>query len=262
MLPDIDLIRGRDNNSYLLMKNPDHISDFIRKNGFWGDFEQSVCKKVIEKFVAPMAIIDAGANLGGFSIPVARALAATGGLVHSFEPQRVVFQQLNANIFINRIDNVITYPMALGNVSKNIEIPELDFTKSQNAGGFSLNQEYRSELDAEACSGRNFKNYIKEKNVSIRQIRLDELDIKSIGFIKADVEGMELEFFEGAQKSMENSEFPPILFEVWEGKSWYDTKAYLTKEFLINLGYEIHQFGRELLALHPMSPLYFKVRRA
>ena len=35
MLPRVDLIRAEE-TSWLLMNNKDHISEFIRKNGFWG----------------------------------------------------------------------------------------------------------------------------------------------------------------------------------------------------------------------------------
>jgi len=39
MLPRVDLIRAEE-NSWLLLNNNDHISDFIRKNGFWGKMNQ------------------------------------------------------------------------------------------------------------------------------------------------------------------------------------------------------------------------------
>ena len=43
MLPRVDLIRAEE-NSWLLMNNLDHISDFIRKNGYWGRTEATIGK--------------------------------------------------------------------------------------------------------------------------------------------------------------------------------------------------------------------------
>ena len=43
MLPRVDLIRAEE-NSWLLLNNQDLISDFIRKNGFWGNTESTIGK--------------------------------------------------------------------------------------------------------------------------------------------------------------------------------------------------------------------------
>ena len=43
MLPRVDLIRAEE-NSWLLLNNQDHITDYIRKNGFWGHTESTIAK--------------------------------------------------------------------------------------------------------------------------------------------------------------------------------------------------------------------------
>ena len=69
---------------------------------------------------------------------IAKYISNTNGKVYAFEPQRIVFQQFCANVFLNRLDNVHAYNIALGDTVCKIQIPELDFWKSQNIGGFSV----------------------------------------------------------------------------------------------------------------------------
>ena len=250
MLPRVDLIRA-DQNSWLLLNNSDHISDFIRKNGYWGLTEFTIAKVFIED-QENVNVVDVGANLGGFTIPTAKLISNKNGLVHAFEPQRIVFQQLCANIFLNRLDNVHCYNFALGSRIGKIKIPELDFWKSKNVGGFSVDTTIRENIKEEALSGKTFLNTETDTIFSVEQKTLDALKFDfDITIIKVDVEGYELEFFKGSFKTVKSSNFPPIIFELWEEKKWYANKAKKTKKILSDWGYEFNHFGREILAQHP-----------
>ena len=54
---------------------------------------------------APL-VLDIGANLGAYAIPVAKKIASARGVVYAYEPQRIVYYQLCGNIFLNSLDNV------------------------------------------------------------------------------------------------------------------------------------------------------------
>lgn len=140
MLPRVDLIRA-DSNSWLLLNKSDHISDFIRKNGYWGLAESTIAKVFIQD-QEDVNVVDVGANIGGFTVPTAKLISNKKGIVHAFEPQRIVFQQLCANVFLNQLDNVHVYNVALGNSINQIQIPELDFWESKNIGGLSVDHAY------------------------------------------------------------------------------------------------------------------------
>ena len=43
MLPKINLIKSKEND-WLILDSPDHISDYIRKNGYWGAKELIIAK--------------------------------------------------------------------------------------------------------------------------------------------------------------------------------------------------------------------------
>jgi hypothetical protein len=57
--------------------------------------------------------IDLGANLGYHTLTMAE-LVGNNGYVLSFDPQRVIYQQLNCNVFLNKYGNVMTYQLAVG----------------------------------------------------------------------------------------------------------------------------------------------------
>ena len=254
MLPRVDLIKA-DEHSWLLLNSPDHISENIRKNGFWGRTEEGIAKVFLQNR-KNLNILDVGANIGGFTLPIAKYISSTNGKVYAFEPQRIVFQQFCANVFLNRLDNVHAFNIALGDTECEIEIPELDFWKSQNIGGFSVDANIREKIKSEALEGKNFTNTESRKICSIEQKTLDSFKFGfDINFIKVDVEGYELEFFQGGSQTIKSNCFPPILFELWEGREWYEQKAQQTKNVLADLGYNFSQFGREILAQHPGHPI-------
>jgi len=260
LLPKINLINSKEND-WLILDGPDHINDYIKKNGFWGAKELIIAKTFLSNR-SNMNVIDVGANIGGFTLPVAKLISKNNGKLIAFEPQRIVFQQLCANIFINRLDNVYTHNIALGKKCDDIKVPELNFWKSQNVGGLSLDPNIRKKLKDEALKGLNFSNDETGEEFLTRQMTLDSLSIDfKINLIKVDIEGYELDFFIGASKIIKNSNFPPIIFELWEGKPWYEEKAGETRKFLMKLGYNFEKFGREILAQHPNHPVQCKITR-
>ena len=260
MLPKINLIKSKEND-WLILDSPDHIGDYIKKNGYWGAKELIIAKTFLSNR-SNVNVIDVGANIGGFTIPVAKLISKNNGKLIAFEPQRIVFQQLCANIFVNRLDNVYTHNIALADKPVDIKVPELNFWKSQNVGGLSLDPNIRKMLKEDSLKSSNFSNEETGEEYLTKQLTLDSFNFDfKINLIKVDIEGYELEFFIGASQTIKDSNFPPIIFELWEGKTWYDEKASETRKFLINLGYNFDKFGREILAQHPDHPFQCKITK-
>ena len=254
MLPRVDLIRA-DESSWLLMQTPDWITNSIKKNGNWSSNESNLCKAFTTDMAEPV-VIDVGANIGGFAIPVAQSLMSNAGKIYCFEPQRIIFQQLCANSFLNRLDNVFTYNVALGENNGTLDIPELDFGKSQNCGGFSIDPMIRKEVAAE------FTNISSGASSAVEMRTLDSFELfENVAFIKADIEGTELEFFKGATETLYQNNYPPILFEQWENKDWYEEKADETKSFLIEIGYDLQRLNGEILAQHQKYRKCYNIKR-
>ena len=92
MLPDLEILIAND-NTYLLMKNNDLIGKELRLHGDFAKSERICCEKFLVN-KDKVAVIDIGANIGTFTIGVAKLLQKIDGKVICFEPQRIVFQQL------------------------------------------------------------------------------------------------------------------------------------------------------------------------
>jgi len=262
MLPRVDLIKTED-ASWLLMNSPDYITAAIKKDGAWGTIESSICRVFLRGLRHPI-VIDAGANIGSFAVPIAQTLMQQNGKLYCFEPQRIVFQQLCANLFVNRIDNVHAHNTALGETAGSVDIPELDFEHSQNVGGFSIDETIRGKISKSSAQGATPANKLRDDlpGYRVEKRTLDSFSIaKDIAFIKADVEGYELEFFQGAVNTLKNNGFPPIFFELWQNLDWYAEKAARTTKFLSDLGYEFENFGIETLAQHPANPAKVLIKK-
>jgi FkbM family methyltransferase len=130
-------------------------------------------------------VLDIGANHGAHTV----ALAKVAKAVHAFEPQRILFQLLCANVALNALTNVYTYQTAIGRTPGTINVPALDYTKSANFGALSLG----------GTGGEQ-----------VPLVSIDSLVLPECHFIKLDVEGMEGEAIAGAEKTLRQHQ--PILY--------------------------------------------------
>lgn len=172
-------------------------------------------------------VIDVGANNGNFTIDFAM-LVGDEGRVFAFEPQRLIYYQLCGNVFINGLDNVYCYNLALSdeNSTLDIEVPDYHSKLKVNFGDVRVG------------------TYLQEKTDTVSSIRLDNLDFKHLKLIKIDVQGFETYVIRGAEKTIKKHR-PFIVFEVDDD---YLQKSFTTKDELLNLlysfGYDIQQFQK------------------
>src|SRR4029077_11690267 len=99
MLPRVNLIRT-DDTDYLMFSTGDAISATVYKNGFWAKLITDISLTFCGDIDAPF-VLDIGANLGSYALPIAQKIAAMHGTVFAYEPQRIVFYQLCGNVFLN-----------------------------------------------------------------------------------------------------------------------------------------------------------------
>lgn len=135
-------------------------------------------------------VIEVGANIGAHTLPLARRVGP-GGAVLAIEPQRLVFQNLCANVAINSLRNVHCFWAAAGAAEGKITVPEPDPQQSGNFGGVSLLGE---------AQGFVVDCLVLDGFVSLPRLKL----------VKIDVEGMESEVIAGAHRLLEK--FKPLLY--------------------------------------------------
>ncbi|MGD9720320.1 MAG: FkbM family methyltransferase [Pirellulales bacterium] len=134
-------------------------------------------------------VIEVGANIGSHTVFLAQQVGRNG-LVVAFEPQRIVFQTLCANLALNSITNVVALHQAVGSQSGEIFVPQLDCLKENNFGGLSLGEYNKGEI------------------VSV--VQLDCANLPRCDFIKVDVEGMEEDVLRGAAGLI--ARFQPVMY--------------------------------------------------
>ena len=84
MLPRVNLVRA-DSADFLLFSTDDAVSRTIYSTGSWASPLLTISNLFYKGEDAPL-ILDVGANLGSYAIPVAKEIAAAGGQVYCYVP--------------------------------------------------------------------------------------------------------------------------------------------------------------------------------
>ncbi len=133
-------------------------------------------------------ILDVGANIGTHTVALAKKVG-TNGRVIAFEPQRIVYQNLCANVSLNRLINVDCLHKGVGEEKTVFHVPIMNPDTRQNFGAFEI-------------SGY-------ETGEPVEIITIDSLSLKACSLIKVDVEGMEKEVLTGANDTIR--QFRPLM---------------------------------------------------
>lgn len=135
-------------------------------------------------------VFDLGANIGDHTVPLAQHVGE-GGFVFAFEPQRIIFQMLCANVSLNDLLNVDCIHAAVGAESGTVLIPEIDYSTEGNYGGIEVSS---------FSEGRPVPRIVLDDYVGVR----------SAALVKIDVEGMETDVLLGGRRFLER--FRPVLY--------------------------------------------------
>lgn len=168
-------------------KNDMYIGKSIEKYGEFSYLESKLFEQICKE---GDIVFEIGANIGAHTIKLSKLVG--NGFVFAFEPQRMVFQSLCANLAINSISNVFAYQEAISDENGTILIPEYDFSKINNFGGINIENTKRGTL----VHKQKLDNFINK--------------INSLKFLKIDVEGMEIGVLKGAKELIKK--FKPIIY--------------------------------------------------
>lgn len=195
-------------------------SQYLRGVGAGAGVLGSGEEKVIGKLVGSLSresicVFDVGANKGDF-ISLIEEEVEKEREIHAFEPLSSTYEDLQ-----NRYGGkkgIITNKFALG---KKIEEREVYYDE-EGSGLTSMTKRDISHIDKKMSKSESIKvntidNYCSENNI-------DEIDI-----LKVDVEGHELDVFEGANKMMKNDLVKYVIFEF--GGCSIDTRTYMKDYF-------------------------------
>jgi FkbM family methyltransferase len=225
---------------YAFIKN-DMIYSHIERYGSWEPYFSLILSQILNP---GDECLDIGANFGYHTISMAHVVE-NSGKVYAFEPIRVIFQQLNCNVFLNGLTNVNTYNLAVGENTRRISVPNIDFLgDSKNYGDTSL-------------------DYNKTDNV-VGLVKVDDFKFDNLKFIKVDIQGMELLCLRGAKETIKK--FKPVM--IIEVEEFRFSKYNYTKDELFNFikndcEYKIYQIDSDYpvdhICIHNSSDINTKL---
>jgi FkbM family methyltransferase len=170
----------------LFNRNDQFVGASLRKYGEFCPGETELFQQLLKP---GMTVVEVGANIGAHTVPLSR-MVGPAGPVHAFEPQRMVFQTLCANLALNACTNVFAHQVAIGAAMGEILVPVLPPDRSNNFGGLSLLGATQGEP------------------VPLRT--LDSLGLAACHLLKLDLEGMETEALQGGAALVRR--FRPALY--------------------------------------------------
>lgn len=205
------LVEGR--YGYCLYNHNDiFIGQAVERYGEYSESEVELFRQICKP---GNIVMDIGANIGTHTMAMSQ-MVYPGGAVFSFEPQRIVFQTLCANMALNSIKNVECLPYLVSDTDGYGLVPEVDYDQENNFGGIQLGEVNRGS--------------------KVIRINLDSYfsAIPRLDFLKIDVEGMEYQVIQGGKKLI--SKFKPILYVENDKR---DKSKYLIR-LIKSLGYNLY----------------------
>ena len=190
----------------------------------------------------PGLILDVGANIGTFCVPLANKFPSYQ--IVAFEPQRTVFHHCVSNVFLNQLSNVTVNRVAVSDRDiKKIRVPYFDVFENYS-GSVSLDENImlkRSKIPGVAEPGNYAENYD-----FVDVVQLDSVVSSGVSLMKIDVEGMELSVLKSAERIL-HDDSPIILLETWDLPDFADENKKIY-EYLSSVGYQSFKLGNDSVA--------------
>ena len=188
--------------------------------------ENETLATIISTLPENCVIVDAGANVGAFCVPMSIAAAKKKGTVYAFEVQKKLYQALCGTAVLNDFDNLEIYNVGLGAEDTSLKVPKLQYNQYQDFGIVSL-------------LNQNITDYDLVNVTTVDSLKFERLDL-----VKIDVEGMELDILKGAVETVKTHR-PYFWIE-----HWLSNTAEL-KQYFINIGdYSLYRItGADVLCV-------------
>jgi FkbM family methyltransferase len=164
-----------------------------------GGFERKMSAAYRRMIDAGAIVIDIGANIGAHTMPLATQVGPTGRVV-AVEPTRYAFERLRTHINLNPTLTARILPL------------QAMLMGSRKA---ALAESVASSWPLDTPSGAHAGHAGVAKATTGAVVRtlddlVSELDLKSVDFVKLDVDGYEVEVLRGARDTLRR--FAPVIF--------------------------------------------------
>ena len=165
----------------------EYIGRSLQLYGEWSEGEVNLVRSILRP---GDTLVEVGSNIGTHTVPLAKWLGPQGR-VYAFEPQRLVYQLLCANLVANHVHNVWAYNFAVDRAPGSTVVPEIALDTTYNFGAVRVG----------APSG-----------TAVPVTTIDSLQLERVDFIKIDAEDCEPGVLLGAMQTIDRFR-PPLLIE-------------------------------------------------
>jgi FkbM family methyltransferase len=185
--------------------------------------------QVMKEVIKPgMTIIDCGSNIGFYPL-LEEKLLGDSGMVYAIEPDVRNYRLLVKNANINKKGMIKTFNIAVSNVTGQQKM----FVAEQS----NLNKLISSEDD-------NFpKRHVVDEIVDIETITMDQFCKQqkiNVDFVRMDIEGFEVEVFQGMKDIFKNSKSGFMVFLELHPNAYTNERSFAKElEFLIDQGFYV-----------------------
>jgi hypothetical protein len=162
-----------------------YVGASLDRYGEFAELEAQLLSGLIKR---GMLVVEVGANIGAHTVHLARLVGENGGVV-AFEPQRVIYQMLCANLALNGLENTDARCLAVGAAAGEVMVPRVDYRGDTSFGAIPVSD---------------------DNGDVVEMIAIDNLMLPACHMIKIDVEGMEKQVLGGARQTITN--FRPYLY--------------------------------------------------
>jgi len=208
-------IRLTTTGNYKFLTNPYdvYVGKSLEIYGEWSHGELIAISSLVPKNAN---ILEVGSNIGAHTVFIAKEICPEGN-VYAFEPRRIIFQNLCANLCINDISNVHAFQKALGldfDIIFEGPIPQDGLV---NHGAFDL-----GSIDGVG------------EHINVEPLDAYLEHFQKISLIKADVEGFEEDVLRGGSQIISRDN--PILY--LENDRLEKSQSLI--EYAWSLGYDLY----------------------
>ncbi|MCY1526344.1 methyltransferase, FkbM family [compost metagenome] len=183
--------------SFFVPADDDLIANSLRLYGEWAQKEIDVLGRFL-----PLggSVVDAGAYIGTHTRAFSKVVGPSGH-VYSFEPAPSSFSILEQNAHVAEQANIHLFNFGLGSCQEHRHL--------------NLEEEFHNQAAA------SMRKSLSENSIEVEVRPLDSIGLPHIDFLKVDVEGMEMQLLEGAERTIAHSR-PTIFLEVISLSSSYN----------------------------------------
>ena len=219
------------NVKYRIKNSKDIIENTLVKGNQWNNDILLLIGLLIKKYNLKH-LVNVGSHIGTVALPISRYIEK----VTAFEPFPPTFQHFMEHVRLNKIKNIESYNLALGDRETKVYFLDPHHERLRNnSGGMA------AVTDDDIKKNRLSSNFHSKKYHNAMK-KFDNLPVEKFDIMLIDAEGREYEIIKGSTERISKNK-PIIIVEIWENQKRKFENMITTKEdvvsYIENLGYKL-----------------------